>query len=60
VALLRKAFDETARDPALLEDAAKRQIHLNPMSGEQLQSLITEVTSYPESLYERTRELVTP
>ncbi|MGE5538496.1 MAG: Bug family tripartite tricarboxylate transporter substrate binding protein [Gemmatimonas sp.] len=60
VALLRKAFMETASDPALLDDAAKRQVNLNPMSGEQLQSLITEVTSYPESLYERTRALVTP
>jgi tripartite-type tricarboxylate transporter receptor subunit TctC len=60
VALLRKAFMETASDPALLDEAAKRQINLNPMSGEQLQALITEVTSYPESLYDRTRELVTP
>jgi tripartite-type tricarboxylate transporter receptor subunit TctC len=60
VALLRKAFMETASDPALRDDAAKRQINLNPMSGEQLQELIGEVTSYPESLYERTRELVTP
>jgi tripartite-type tricarboxylate transporter receptor subunit TctC len=60
VAVLRKAFDETANDPALREDAAKRQINLNPMSGQQLQTLIGEVTSYPDALYERTRELVTP
>lgn len=60
VALLRKAFMETANDPALRDEAVKRQININPMSGEQLQSLIDEVTSYPESLYDRTRQLVTP
>lgn len=60
VAILRKAFMETANDPALREEAKKRQINIDPMSGEQLQSLIHDVTSYPESLYERTRQLVTP
>jgi tripartite-type tricarboxylate transporter receptor subunit TctC len=60
VALLRKAFMETANDPALRAEAEKRQININPMSGERLQALIGEVTSYPEALYERTRQLVTP
>jgi tripartite-type tricarboxylate transporter receptor subunit TctC len=60
VALLRKAFLDTANDPALRDEARKRQINIAPMSGEQLQSLIHEVTSYPEALYERTRQLVTP
>jgi tripartite-type tricarboxylate transporter receptor subunit TctC len=60
VALLRKAFIETADDPVLRAEAEKRQININPMSGEELQRLIGEVTSYPEALYERTRQLVTP
>ena len=60
VAVLRKAFMETASDPALRDEADKRQININPMSGEQLQSLIGEVTGYPEALFERTRQLVTP
>jgi tripartite-type tricarboxylate transporter receptor subunit TctC len=60
VSLLRKAFMATADDPALREEALKRQINVNPMSGGQLQALIGEVTSYPESLYERTRQLVMP
>lgn len=60
VAMLRKAFVETAADPALRDEAQKRQINVNPMSGERLQALIGEVTSYPEALYERTRQLVTP
>ena len=60
VAILRKAFMETASDPALRDEAQKRQINLNPMSGERLQALIGEVTSYPDALYERTRQLVMP
>jgi tripartite-type tricarboxylate transporter receptor subunit TctC len=60
VAALHKAFIETANDPVLREEARTRQININPMSGEELQRLIGEVTSYPEALYERTRALVTP
>ena len=60
IAVLRKAFMETVNDRALREEADKRQININPMSGEQLQSLIGEVTAYPEALFDHARQLVTP
>jgi tripartite-type tricarboxylate transporter receptor subunit TctC len=60
IAALRKAFIETANDPVLRDEATQRQININPMSGDQIQGLVNEVTSYPEAVFERTRQLVTP
>jgi tripartite-type tricarboxylate transporter receptor subunit TctC len=43
VAALRKAFDETMRDPEFLEEAEKLHIEITPVSGERIQSLIEDV-----------------
>lgn len=58
VAALRKAFMAMAQDSAFRAEAAKRNIPLNPLPGEKLQAMIAEVASYPESLFERARQVV--
>ncbi len=43
LAALRKAFSETMKDPAFLADAEKAQLELNPVSGEDVQKLVTDI-----------------
>jgi tripartite-type tricarboxylate transporter receptor subunit TctC len=52
VAALRKAFDETIRDPDFLADAEKvhKEIHL--ITGEELDALVKRVLSAPKSATE--------
>jgi tripartite-type tricarboxylate transporter receptor subunit TctC len=46
---LRKAFDETMKDPAFLEEAQKTELEVQPVSGEQVQALVAEIyKSSPE------------
>ena len=40
---LRKAFDETMRDPAFLAEAEKSRIEINPVSGVAIEALMTEL-----------------
>jgi hypothetical protein len=43
VAALRRAFDETMKDPAFLADAEKRKMEIWPLSGEEMQKLVGRV-----------------
>lgn len=47
VALLRKAFDATMKDPAFLADSLKQGLVISPVSGENLQKLIASVVNAP-------------
>jgi tripartite-type tricarboxylate transporter receptor subunit TctC len=58
VVALRKAFDAMAADAAFKAEMDKRSIPLNPMTGEKLQAMLAEISAYPESLFERTRQVV--
>jgi tripartite-type tricarboxylate transporter receptor subunit TctC len=50
VAALRKAFDETLRDPEYLAEAEHLNLEITPVSGERIQTLIEDVyrTTSPE------------
>lgn len=43
VAVLRKAFDETVKDPEFLAEAQRLSLEVAPVSGERIQSLIEEL-----------------
>jgi tripartite-type tricarboxylate transporter receptor subunit TctC len=46
---LRKAFDDTMKDTAFLEEAQKTDLEVQPVSGEQVQALVAEIyKSSPE------------
>jgi hypothetical protein len=48
---LRRAFDAAMRDPELLAEAKKRQMPIEPQTGETLQKVAAQVTSaYPEAV----------
>lgn len=45
--LLRRAFDETMKDPAFLADAKGLRLEIDPMTGEQVQDVVRRVLGTP-------------
>ncbi len=43
IATIRKAFDDTVRDPAFVADMAKQQLPLHPMTGQEAETIINEL-----------------
>lgn len=56
VALLRQAFMKAVADPDFKAEAAKAQLDLAPMSGEDLQAMLLGL-KYPPALLDRAREI---
>jgi tripartite-type tricarboxylate transporter receptor subunit TctC len=56
VAALREAFMATLKDPALLAEADKASIEINPATGEEVDALLTRVLNYPSNVVERTKK----
>lgn len=44
VAILRKAFDDTMKDPAFLADMEKEQLPVNPSTGQEAEQIISTMT----------------
>jgi tripartite-type tricarboxylate transporter receptor subunit TctC len=55
LAALRRAFDATMKDPDFLADAKRTTLTVNPLTGEELQKLVTEVSNLPPALLEKVR-----
>ena len=60
VAALRAAFNATMKDPAFLATAAKANMDLNPVSGEELQRIVAELFATPPSAVQRLKEILAP
>ena len=58
VKMLREAFSKTLSDPALLADAKKRRLDIDPTSAEDLESLAKEVFTANRELIERMKTLL--
>jgi tripartite-type tricarboxylate transporter receptor subunit TctC len=56
--ILRDAFDKAIKDPALLADAQKRNLGIDPTTWQELDSLAKEVISAPPDLVEKMRKLL--
>jgi tripartite-type tricarboxylate transporter receptor subunit TctC len=54
-ATLRRAFAESLKDPALLEDAKRSNLEIIPASGEDIEALLTRVQALPPAVIERTK-----
>ena len=53
---LRRAFDATVKDPAFLGEATMARIDIDPLSGEEVQSLVDEVSQTPADVVTRVRD----
>jgi tripartite-type tricarboxylate transporter receptor subunit TctC len=58
VKILREAFMKTVKDPELLDDAKKKRLELDPVSGEDLESLGKEIIAQPPEVVERMKKLL--
>jgi tripartite-type tricarboxylate transporter receptor subunit TctC len=50
VAAMRKAFDETMKDPAFIADAKKSRLEIDPVSGEEMAELVKAAFETPKPL----------
>ena len=58
VKILREAFSKTLSDPALLDDAKKRRLEIDPTSPDDLESLAKEVFTTNKEIVERMKKLL--
>jgi hypothetical protein len=55
VRALRKAFNETTRDPRFLADAEKEQLEIELVTGEEIEAILTRLYQTPPAVIERAR-----
>jgi tripartite-type tricarboxylate transporter receptor subunit TctC len=58
IKLLREAYGQAMRDPALIEEAKKSQMEMEYTPGEELQNLLNELMSQPPEVMERVRKVL--
>jgi tripartite-type tricarboxylate transporter receptor subunit TctC len=58
VAVLRKAYDETMRDPQLLAEIDQSHSEFSPLSGDKLQRLVAATADVPLTLVARIRGII--
>jgi hypothetical protein len=58
VKIMRNAFNKAINDPALLAEAEKRRLDIDPASGEELEALAKDVMSAPPDVVERVKKLI--
>ena len=58
VKVIRDAFNKTINDPALLAEAEKRRLDIDPATGEELESLAKEVMTAPPDVVEKVKKLL--
>jgi len=56
--VLREAYSQAMKDPALIAEARKEHLELNPAPGQELEALAKEVLSQPREVVERMRKLL--
>ncbi len=57
VAALRKAFDDTMKDPDFLAEAGKMKLDIDPLNGKQVSELVDQVLAMPKDVVERVRAI---
>src|SRR5262245_4353411 len=58
VAALRKAFDDTMKDPAFLADAKKRGLDIDPRNWEQTHALVSKIVGASPELVARVKKSI--
>ena len=58
VTILRKAFDDTMKDPAFLAEMQKANLEVNPIPGKEVQELIARLFKTPPAVLERAKTII--
>jgi hypothetical protein len=59
VRALRRAFDETLKDPAFLEAAKTAHMDFNPIGGEELQDVVGKIAGAPPKIVAMVKDAIT-
>lgn len=57
IAVLRRAFDATMKDPAFVAEANKFRIDVEPVTGEEMQKVVSKIGTFDRKVIERALEL---
>jgi hypothetical protein len=57
---LRRAFDDTMRDPEFLAEAAKAQLEIEPLTARQIDALLANAFATPKAIVAQAAELIEP
>jgi tripartite-type tricarboxylate transporter receptor subunit TctC len=58
IKIIREAFNKAVADPALLAEAEKRRLDMDPSSGEELESLAKEVMTATPDIVEKVKKIL--
>lgn len=58
IKILRDAFTKAVNDQELVEESKKKRLELDPVSGEDLQTLASEIMAQPPEVVERMKKLL--
>ena len=58
MALLRKAFVETMKDPEFLADAKKSRLDTDPLTGEEIEKIVAQLFKMDASLINQLKEIL--
>ena len=56
-AAMRRAFDETLKDPGFLAEGAKLQLEIDQLTGEEIAALLKTAYSAPKPIVARAAQL---
>ncbi|MDB5543355.1 MAG: efflux transporter protein, partial [Hyphomicrobiales bacterium] len=56
--LLRKAFMETMKDPAFIEETKKQKLEIEAEDGEHLEKLIRQIYATPKDVVQKVGDLI--
>jgi tripartite-type tricarboxylate transporter receptor subunit TctC len=57
LAIVRKAFDDTMKDPAFLADMAKQQLPVHPLTGQEAEKIVGELAAAPANVIAQAKPL---
>jgi len=60
VMILRKAFQDTIKDPDFLAEAKKSKLYINPMTGEEVEGIVNGLFNLKPSMVAKLKEIIFP
>jgi tripartite-type tricarboxylate transporter receptor subunit TctC len=60
LAVLRRAFEATWKDPDYLAEAQRLQMEIEPMTGDEMQKMLETAYGRPKRIIDRATELILP
>jgi tripartite-type tricarboxylate transporter receptor subunit TctC len=57
LAIMRKAFDDTMKDPGFLADMKKQQLPATPLTGAEAEKIVAKMTDAPPNIVEQAKKV---